>query len=1397
MLSKKHALLFSALFISLALISSASAETIVYNDPWNVEGFDLTSFDNAGVDVTFSITQLGFENIEIDGAMMKSVQIPRVIIPNDAGAPNLPGDGRFIAIPQGARAEVEIVSYRTEVYNDIDVVPAAPIPLDTDNTPPVYRKNAAVYDVNAYYPAEPVKLSEPTKIRGVDAVILGITPFQYNPVSRELIVYRDLVVRVNFVGGNGHIGEDRLRSRFFESVLQGNLLNYSQLPEVNLHRIVEQTDETNVEYLIIVPDDPVFLAWADTLKQWRKQQGILTGITTLTEIGGNNATLIENYINNAYNTWTIPPVAVLFLSDFQSSGDVYGITSPTWNNYCVSDNMYADVDGNNLPDMIHARICAQSNGQLATMIGKMMTYERTPPTNPIFYDRPLIAGGWQTDRWFILCCEVIWGFLHNELEMNPTREYAIYSGTPGTVWSSNQNTSIVVNYFGPNGLGYIPATPQGLTDWGGNATRINADLNAGAFLLMHRDHGMETGWGEPSYTNSNLTGLTNTDYTFVFSINCLTGKYNYSGVSFAEAFHRMNYGALGLIAASEVSYSFVNDTYVWGMWDKMWPDFDPGYGQPGLVDLKPAIANVYGKHYLAASSWPYNPSNKNHTYHLFHHHGDAFITMYSDIPQTMAVSHAGALLGGATSFTVTAPAGTEIALTVNNTIIGTATGTGSPVALTIAPQVPGTNMLVTITGQNYYRYMQIVPIVPPSGPYVTFEALTLNDAATWMPNGQLDFGETAYINMSLKNIGVETANNVAGVISSTDPYLTIINGSANFGNIGAGAIVTVNNAYQIFVASNVPDDHDISFTMTATSGASVWTSNFVITAHAPDVDYTSIDIDDPAPGGNNNGALDPGETVNFNITLHNSGSSAAQNATLTLSTTQTLITIPTPTVTIANVPAGQDAVFTFQNITASSTMGMGTNTPFNWNLDASGSYSTNGNFSIVVGDIRYTPCGPDAYGYYAYDMYDSPAAGYSWVEIAPGAGGPGQTQTYSDDQTRQFTLPFTFRYYGNNFTQISVCSNGWVAMGSITSTDYSNSQIPNSDGPANMIAAVWDDMNPSTGGQIATYYDANAHRYIVEWYQVPHYGSGGGPETFQVILYDPAFTTTPTGDGNIQVNYHTIANFSSSTHGIENGTQTVGIQFAYNGVLDSHAMPFVNNYGILYTTGLTLPQLSVTLTPSTTPITIPAGGGSFQFTINIQNTGTTPANFAVWTNVTLPNGSVYGPILLRTGINLPVGGSINRTLTQNIPASAPSGNYTYNAYVGGYPSNPIDSDTFPFTKAAGDGVNAGSVNNWSIFGWDVDELVTAAIPQEFFLAQNFPNPFNPVTTISFGLDEDGMVKLEVFNVLGRKVATLADGKMEMGFHSVVWDARELASGVYFYHLTLGNKTEIKKCVLMK
>jgi len=121
------------------------------------------------------------------------------------------------------------------------------------------------------------------------------------------------------------------------------------------------------------------------------------------------------------------------------------------------------------------------------------------------------------------------------------------------------------------------------------------------------------------------------------------------------------------------------------------------------------------------------------------------------------------------------------------------------------------------------------------------------------------------------------------------------------------------------------------------------------------------------------------------------------------------------------------------------------------------------------------------------------------------------------------------------------------------------------------------------------------------------------------------------------------------------------------------------------------------------------------------------------------------------------------------------------------------NETFTFT-AAGDRVE--------LFNLTAKTENDPILPNSFSLSQNYPNPFNPTTTISFSLPAPGKARLEVFNVLGKLVATPFDGTAAAGETQVVWDGTNeagshVASGIYFYRLSADNYTETKKMVLMK
>ncbi len=143
-----------------------------------------------------------------------------------------------------------------------------------------------------------------------------------------------------------------------------------------------------------------------------------------------------------------------------------------------------------------------------------------------------------------------------------------------------------------------------------------------------------------------------------------------------------------------------------------------------------------------------------------------------------------------------------------------------------------------------------------------------------------------------------------------------------------------------------------------------------------------------------------------------------------------------------------------------------------------------------------------------------------------------------------------------------------------------------------------------------------------------------------------------------------------------------------------------------------------------------------------------------------------------------------------------------------YTASGLDYDTeYYWRLRAVSGVGAGDWSAvWSFTTTDdvtsVDRL-TGGIPTEFSLDQNYPNPFNPITTIRFGLPLEATVYLEVYNMLGQRVATLISGEhYTAGTYEAVWDARDdtgrsVSSGMYIYRISAGDYVNVRKLLLMK
>jgi hypothetical protein len=310
-----------------------------------------------------------------------------------------------------------------------------------------------------------------------------------------------------------------------------------------------------------------------------------------------------------------------------------------------------------------------------------------------------------------------------------------------------------------------------------------------------------------------------------------------------------------------------------------------------------------------------------------------------------------------------------------------------------------------------------------------------------------------------------------------------------------------------------------------------------------------------------------------------------------------------------------------------------------------------------------------------------------------------------------------------------------------------------------------------------------------------------------VKVLNCAFLNIGTFTGN--TNYYVACGPDTFVVRIDSDTQIQGNPIPVGpvditGILGQYdtTTPYFSGYQLLprFLTDISTPlsPLMITLIPDTLPIVIPATGGAFQYTINIQNFGTNPETFDGWIDLVKPNQQIT-LILNRPNITLAGTTVLIRFMTQNIPGWAPTGNYSYRGHIGDFPNTIVSESSFPFSKAGNDASGVEYSGGWDIYGWEdnSDGLINIEIPERYSLSQNYPNPFNPQTAIEFALPKASEVKLSVYDVSGRLVTILTEGTYQAGIYTMVWNGSNLASGVYFYELRAGEFSAIHKCVLMK
>ena len=1331
----------------------------------------------------------GFHRVTLDQAMSTG----------KVGDPRLPVWGLNLLLPPG------------ETAVSVNVEPGAPVSMGTGfNLPPVQRQyplsftgqiesdlpNPAVYEVDAFFPENPAADFRTDFYRGYGITAIAVNPVTYNPVTGELVYYPNITVTVNSSPSpHGMTAYAKMLKRDSRTTakLEKQINNTSEIAAYGT--IHDGLDEPYFDILLITNTNMVDM-WTDYI-DWKTRCGFYVAVETVPEIynsypGIDNPEKIRNCIIDYYENFDLSYVFLAGDDEFLPHRGLYA------NGYYADDDIagdcyFAGLDGNWNDDGDNywgepgeadlraevdvSRAAVDSQTEIDNFVSKQMMFMREPVVDEV--ETALMVGedlGWPIWAWEykeeIRTGNSSWGFY--TAPFPPNFDVRTLYETPGNSWS---------------GLGDLAPL-----------------LNQGLIYVNHLGHAnvdymMQLNSSQITTTNFTNNGI-NHNFYLVYSQGCYCGSFDnrttggsYTSDCITERFSVLETSAVALIT---------NSRYGWGdnvttqgssqYYDKQF--FDAIWGEDITIASE---ANSDSK----TDCIPYIDYAMNRwCFYQLNLFSEPTLDLWTAEPMVLAPNYAAEVFLGAASFQVQVPGleGARVCLSKDGIIhgVGFTDETGGCTIVFSEPLLILGPADLYVTAHDYLPHEGSVLVIPPTGAYVIYQGAVIDDQ-NGNNNGQWDYGETANLDMTVSNVGVEDASDVVVNISTDDPLVTVVGENVNFGNISQGGTATVDDAFEVTVDCSVEDGHWVAFTLTASSGANNWTSYFNLQVFAPDVIFDELTVNDET-GGNGNGNLDPGESATLLVTLLNEGGCFTTDLGAVLSAGDPYITITSAIYQYGEITSGGAVEGSFE-VEVSSSCPQEHTVAFDLDLSDAIGYEGETGFSTVVGDITYNPTGPDNYGYMAYDPNDMPEFPvYDWVEICPDSGGSGTLVPFvNDDECIQYELPFTFQYYGQTYDTITIATNGWLGMGVITEEDYSNSGIPDDDGPAPMIASYWEDLSPqrTNSGGVWFWYDETNHLFIVEFNHVEQFAPTGNFETFQSILYDPAHYPTSTDDGRIKVQYKEMSTASQTegTIGIENQDETDGLEYFFDGDFDIQAMPVCDEMAILFTTPVSTPTIAVTLTPENPPIVIPAGGGSFNYEAEIENTGASQAVFDVWISATRPTGGDY-EVLNRPGIVLNPGGYISRDMIQNVPGNAPEGTYIYHLYGGNYGSGVVwAEDSFTFEK---EGVDiSGAINNWNLQGWDAPASAVSVLPERFALKQNYPNPFNPTTTIRYELPEAANVRLAVYNTLGREVAELINGFQTAGFKSIELDAAQWSSGIYFYRLKAGSFTDMKKMILLK
>ncbi|NQT35439.1 carboxypeptidase regulatory-like domain-containing protein, partial [bacterium] len=482
---------------------------------------------------------------------------------------------------------------------------------------------------------------------------------------------------------------------------------------------------------------------------------------------------------------------------------------------------------------------------------------------------------------------------------------------------------------------------------------------------------------------------------------------------------------------------------------------------------------------------------------------------------------------------------------------------------------------ITVSGQNLIPILGEITI-SQAEVYLSLDEIGFDDDGEDDSEGNDDGlpnpGETIELNLILRNTGSQSCQGAITTIRTESPWVEIIRGEADYDDLDADETGVGDQPFILSLAPETPDGEEIVFELSIDTNEETWEIPFSFTAVGYNLTVREHFFMD--------GLLYPGEEQQLLINIENMGQLDTEELTAVLS-------CDAPTIHVRDEETTYDPIASGDNeenidrpfmVFASPFAYQGSEVEFHLALTDENGLHDELSFTVLLGEPTVSsPQGPDGYGYWAFDNRDttsSMAPEYNWIEgrdRLQGLYDPNDTGYLSDHGSKTYVdLPFNFVYYGQEYDEITVGSNGWLCFGRTAQISWQNQEMGSPLAPAAMLAPFWKDLH---SGEVYTRYDEDEGRFVIEWRD---WGvEGDGSATFEVLLFDPRTVPTITGDGEIVFQYEDIPNLErrdvypreKATIGISSPDRQNFIQITHAGNSNPRTADLEGEMAIRFTTG--------------------------------------------------------------------------------------------------------------------------------------------------------------------------------------------------------------------------------------